>query len=349
MKKKLLTAVLALGAMITSSAQNSLIFDGPTPTEVEAGQSITINFTYESDIEQPSSQFEIFLTDSDGIFGGNTAVSIGGGVFPTLAATTGPTSGTATLNVGAGVTPSADLDPGLTYRIFGKLGDDSAFLNNNAPAPEVTVLAATVLPDYDLRYDDARPLIIQRGSSVTINYEYTAIENVSIQFQVFLADSPSIFGGESSTDVAGTFNLVDLPATNGYESSTVTITIAEETELSANLEPGFDYYVFGQLFDPAQNTFRWLLNGESPLMEIVEPTLSTTEFTNDLDEVFYNNSSNSLEIKANLSGKILDIYDLTGKKVQSTSNLNNTSLDVSNLPSGLYIAIIENQFLKFIK
>lgn len=347
MKKKLLSAVLALGAMIASSAQNSLVFDSAIPSEVAPGEQIIINFTYELEIED-TVQIQIFETDDPGVFGGSVANGLDTEFpFPVLPATNGPTQGSVTINISSGRVPSSLLDAGNSYRIFGQLGNGVASASVNGAFPEITVTD----PDFGLIYTDVNPIVTEQGGSVEISYLYSATEPVPIQFQVFSSTGANIFNGDEAS-LDGTFSQPTLPATDGFTEGSITISIPAASPSTEDLmaqNPDANYYLFGQLNVSPTQTINWAVNFEYPLMQIEDPTLSTTEFTNDLDEVFYNNSSNSLEIKANLSGKILDIYDLTGKKVQSTSNLNNTSLDVSNLPSGLYIAIIENQFLKFIK
>lgn len=344
MKKTLLSVALAFGAFFSATAQNFLTFDGPIPTSVEAGTSITIDFTYQSPAQ--GAQFQIFLTDVPGIFGGDVAVGADGGAFPTLAEATTPTASTATINVG-NLTPSADLPEGQEYRIFGKLADDTAFLLVDNAYPVIEITASTSgAPLNSITFDGPVPTTVEAGSSITLEYTYVSQEQGS-QFEIFLTDVPGIFGGQTAEAVLGG-EFPTLTAVTEPTAGTVTITVPAGVTPSADLPEGQEYRIFGKLADDSDN---WSANGAYPIIEITAPTpdLSVSEFSRDSNEVYFNSTSNSLVINTNVSRATLNIFDITGKIVLELANPSNSDLDLSFLPSGLYIARIGNQFLKFVK
>jgi len=344
MKKTLLSAALAFGAFFGATAQNSLTFDGPIPTSVEVGTSITLDFTYQSPAQ--GSQFQIFLTDVPGIFGGEVLVGADGGAFPDLAEATTPTASTATINVG-NLTPSADLPEGQEYRIFGKLFDDSANWSVDGAYPVIEITASTSgAPLNSLTFDGPVPTTVEAGSSITLEYTYVSQEQGG-QFEIFLTDVPGIFGGETAEAVPGG-EFPTLTAVTEPTAGTVIITVPEDVTPSADLPEGQEYRIFGKLADDSDN---WSANGAYPIIEITAPVpdLSISEFASDSNDVFFNSTSNSLVIDTDVNGAALNVFDITGKNVVTVANPSNTTLDFSYLPSGLYIARIGNQFLKFVK
>ena len=73
-----------------------------------------------------------------------------------------------------------------------------------------------------------------------------------------------------------------------------------------------------------------------------DASLSTTDFeTTSLS--FYLNTTNSIiNIEGNTNISKLELFDITGKKVLETTNINNNSIDISSLKAGIYLLSIYN-------
>ena len=82
----------------------------------------------------------------------------------------------------------------------------------------------------------------------------------------------------------------------------------------------------------------WTFIGE--LTEYENCTLSNIDFQSSLIKIYPNPTSDILNIEG-LEVEKVDIYDAKGSLVQKT--LNNNQVDISNLSSGNYILIINDQ------
>lgn len=76
----------------------------------------------------------------------------------------------------------------------------------------------------------------------------------------------------------------------------------------------------------------------------VNPTLGTSDIGTVGINAFYKSTTQSIELSSDTNIDTVNVYGISGKMVFSTNvNDANKSIDVSNLSSGLYIAIITNE------
>jgi hypothetical protein len=73
---------------------------------------------------------------------------------------------------------------------------------------------------------------------------------------------------------------------------------------------------------------------------------SVSENTTDLFSIYPNPTTDILNIKGDLTGKIIEILDISGKSHIKTLN---KSIDVSDLTTGVYFLKVDNSVKKFIK
>ncbi|WP_435133089.1 T9SS type A sorting domain-containing protein [Formosa sp. A9] len=188
-------------------------------------------------------------------------------------------------------------------------------------------------------YDDGSPAITgssrrlyQKVEGLTIGNEYT----FSVESRSEAMDTPSevyllnteITGedginanGESDESVDGfmmitddydefTLNSVTFTATNTF----VVVYVRSLSSINEETEVFYDNF------------------------SLVEGTLSTEEFSNVNFQIYPNPTTNLLHFKSHGSDdlKTVELYDVLGKKVLSTSVSNNV-LDVSNMAKGIYV------------
>lgn len=349
--KKILLLLSVLSSMSYINAQYSISYDSMDPITVVAGQSITLNYTYSASMEVDA-QFQIFETDVPQIFGGTTADGTTVAEFPTLAVATDQAN-TITLTIPANFPLSSSLS-GTEYRIFGKLSsaletdatEDVFWANGSGEYPQIIVTA----PNYSITYDSANPITVAPGQSVTLDYTYSASMDVTAQFQIFEADSPTIFGG-ATNNASAVIATPNLTAGSNVATS-VTLDIPSDFPASSTLS-GTNYYIFGKLSSSdnsdANSDADWSVSGNYPEI-IVDETLSTDDITFDSNKLYFNNASASLVINNSIQTESLSIFNTTGKKIYEIDNLKDTStINLSALPKGLYIARSDSKYLKFVR
>ncbi|MFD2564832.1 T9SS type A sorting domain-containing protein [Aquimarina rubra] len=353
MIRTLFSFLLCFGSISSITAQYSISYDSANPVTVAAGESIVLDYTYTASMEV-GAQFQIFETDNAAIFEGSTANGTGVAEFPTLSIATNQ-AGQITLNIPPDFPSSASLASGIEYRIFGKLSsagnpDGMGDVDWRIGGTEYPLIVITP-PAYSITYDFTAPLTVAAGESVTLNYTYSASMDVGSQFQIFEADSPTIFNGSTNT---GTSVNVTPNLTAGSDVVTsVTIDIPTDFPQSSTLS-GTSYYIFGKLAnasnpDGGALDATWSVNGNYPEI-IVSGVLSTNEFDFDKKEMYFDYATASLVLSDSFRTEGLQIYNTNGKRVLNMPNVDNANqINLSQLPRGLYIVKTDITSLKFIR
>lgn len=179
---------------------------------------------------------------------------------------------------------------------------------------------------------------LNTNASVTINYN--ADVEGQYQFQVFPKnpDNSINFGAGGTSIFAG--GILPAAPTGGVFTSSPT-----DLYVAPNFMLG-DYIWFIKITVGGVDYF----TASNQLVSIVA-TLSTNSFSIDSNELFINHKLKSLEINnIKLGSKSASIYDITGKKALDSIKLNdNTSVDISNLQTGVYVLVTnDNRRLKFV-
>ncbi|WP_299261623.1 T9SS type A sorting domain-containing protein [uncultured Aquimarina sp.] len=168
--------------IIVTSPPYSITYDSANPVSVEAGESITLNYTYSASMDV-ATQFQIFEADVPGIFGGTTANGTGVLVTPTVTAGTDVAT-TVTLDIPSDFPASSSLS-GTKYYIFGKL---SSAENSDASSdadwsvageyPEITVSSTLSINDFTA-FDRDKLYFNNTSTSLVIN-DTNEIKSLSI-------------------------------------------------------------------------------------------------------------------------------------------------------------------------
>ena len=231
----------------------------------------------------------------------------------------------------------------------------NAWQSNGRPSPALDAFKEGVVTDVEqvtVNGFVANP--VEEGKNVTTNLTYTA-NTATDYFYVGLFRRNSS-GGWLQTIVQSTDNQFMIPSTGVNVPTQVTLSIPVGTTPSASLTNGEYYDVSVELW-----TAGWgakLSSSLSPKLTIATAgSLGLEKKNSENGLVFYPNPvSNVLNIK-NPDGKeiqFLKITNILGKTVYSNDNvLNQNTIDVSNLSSGIYILSVqsggETQNFKFQK
>ena len=193
---------------------------------------------------------------------------------------------------------------------------------------------------YSISYagDTGGEYSVEEGTSITINYTYTADADYTGQFQIFQADNAGIFGGTNEG-----FESLGAAHTTGTDlAGSVTFDIPLGFTLTDDLPMGDAYYLFGKVGAPDDSDALnyWALDGVYPTLIVVAEgtTLSAPSFNiGDDVALHFNNATKSLDIQKDLNEK-LSVYDMTGRMIATVDAKQGTSLNLSTLNAGVYIA-----------
>jgi hypothetical protein len=184
------------------------------------------------------------------------------------------------------------------------------------------------------------------GKTIKVDFKYTVAADGYIFCGINLLNDWTyvsyVGGGELSPAPAGT----DV-------TGSITFTIPEGTTPSSSLTGALNYKINIEL---KTSTFDWLA-GAYPAtpINLTAASLSTNDFEKDLISVFPNPANDILQLKGMENTKIsqVSISNVLGKKVLSTSEIKNNSIDISNLNPGIYMISISSENsekrIKFIK
>jgi len=91
-------------------------------------------------------------------------------------------------------------------------------------------------------------------------------------------------------------------------------------------------------------------NTDGVSISVIGSVLSTTDFNTSTFKIYPNPVSNILSISGILNSSSASVFDLNGKKLLETELSNvNSSIDLTTIPSGIYLLNLEGKSFKFIK
>ncbi len=197
---------------------------------------------------------------------------------------------------------------------------------------------------YSIAYsgDQGGVFTVEVGSTLAINYTYSAAAETGSQFQVFSTPLPGIFDG-GTPDVAEDANITFANPTLAAGTDVVTtldINVPLETTLSADLPSDREYRIFGKLAPTGASEAFWEVGGAYPVLNVVASgTLGTNSFNTpgQAATLYMNNATKSLIISRSLDSS-LNIVDMTGRVVMTVDASETKSVSLASLRSGIYFA-----------
>lgn len=248
------------------------------------------------------------------------------------------------LTIPASTIPTANLTGNLNYKIKVELRDSgNNYLAGEFPNTQINFTAATVTNA--ISFTGTPFTTAEIGSTVAIGYQYSLAQPGQIYCAIELQNGftfVSTVVGEFLSPVAAGSNVPD----------TFNFLIPNTTVPTASLPSGQNYKLKIEL----RNSTGGYLTGQFPNTEInFTPNLSTSNFENNIFNIYPNPTNDFLNIKGieNTPISQVIIMDMLGKKVLATSQLDSNKIDVSNLKSGIYLMTISvnniQKTIKFIK
>ena len=218
------------------------------------------------------------------------------------------------------VTPAPDVNFDTTAELANWSGNGNA--TATAAADDLTMDITGNTPK--ITYNCAFAPTTWNINSVRIGYDNTNSTNTVLRFK----HSNAVSGGDNYIDETITANgsgVLDIALDNAewvdkVELIEILIRNAGNTDAS-NGQIVFDFIEF-----------------------YFNPTLSVERFdANSVFSLYPNPANDTISIKGNNTITQVSVFDLTGKKVLTSNQLKNNSLDISKLKSGVYLVQIEDQ------
>lgn len=349
--KLLLMAALIFGVAYSHAQSNSITVTSTLPTTVEIGESVTVTYEYTLAANATDQQIKIGFNEvnSSGGYVGNGDAAYSGGLG--IGATTGTVSGSMTFTVTK--PESASLAAGNKYvydiSIQENGGSYQTYASATESGTEITVNPASGVINA-ISVTNTLPTTAAQGEMFDVNLDYSANQEAIIQ--VGICSQGSSDNSSEWGDFAWLKDYyVNIPAaTTGTEQTTVTIEVPTNAALSSTFTGYKRYRILINLLDPSYNTIATANTVIDPFT--ITAALNTTDANANGIAIYPNPVSSSLNINPQLlQANTIWIHDLMGRTVSLLKNTKSlTSVDVSQLSSGIYILKTDNkkQF-KFIK
>jgi hypothetical protein len=249
-------------------------------------------------------------------------------------------TGSFNITIPNGTTPTANLTGLQNYKISIELKSLPSFtwIAGDYPPTQLNFTAsATVTPSISVT---SIPTSTQVGTNLTVNYKYT----VASAGKVSIAVTKN--GGTNPWDYISTVGYMELdPAIAGTDvTGAFTVAIPAETTPTSVLTGNESYRVTLELKDGSANWLAGDYNNTNYNFTAAPLGIDKKNLANKLS-VYPNPVTDVLRIANadNLANASFSIVDILGKTVVQSKTLNNDSIDVSNLSSGVYILSVSSE------
>jgi len=325
--------------VVTLEQGNSISFDSSLTSSASIGETIDINYIYNSDVAA-SVSVALNLYASDGSYkktvSFNTAdVSSGTAISTSIA-----------LDIPSDVDASSVLTDGDYYKFVIELKNGATWLAGDYPSTVVTLWLEDSISFTEF------PTEVTAGSSFDIGYSY-----FTSQTQATVTCALNLYNSDGTVKDYITSFQKEVGQVTNFTNELINLTIPSGTYIAptADLESG-EYYKFvimligeyiGQTYQYAVDEDEFLVTGTS---------LSGGEAVKKYNtiSVYPNPSSESLKIEGFSKGEKLEVqvFDITGMQVLK-QQLETPIIDISRLNEGMYILRVANgnqhKTLKFSK
>ena len=258
-------------------------------------------------------------------------------------------TGSFNITIPSSTTPTANLTAPQNYKIAIEL-KSLPFYNliaGDYPETQLNFTAATaVTPAISVT---SIPTSTQVGTNLAVNYKYTAVSPGKVAVAI------TKNGGVNAWDYISTVGYVELdPAVAGTDvTGTFNVAIPAETTPTSALTGNENYRVTLELRELKDAGSKWLAGDYSTVgynFTAAPLSIDKKKLINGVS-VYPNPVSDVLKIANanNLAKASFNIVDVSGKTVVQSKALNNDSIDVSNLSSGVYVlsVISEEGYKRF--
>jgi hypothetical protein len=335
MKNKITLALLL--AITSFSGWSQSVSFTSVPTSTPIGTYITINYKY-------TLASAGRLVCGINLFNDWTYISTVGyaELNPAVAGT--DVTGTFTILIPSGTTPTASLTGLQNYKINLELKDASNnYLTGDYSVQNYNFTAAPVIPAISFT---SVPTSTPVGTNLVINYKYTApAAGGKVVCGINLFDDWTYIS---------TVNYAELnPAVAGTDvTGTFTVLIPSDTTPTTSLT-GLQNYKIGLELKDASDT--WLAGDFNQNYNLTPSSLGINDFDYNKLSVYPNPVENVLKIDntKDLSNLSFRIVNVAGQTVQKSKILNDEGINVSGLKTGIYFLSVNSENgskqIKFIK
>lgn len=335
MRKKICTLVAASIASF-SFAQTGSIAIVSIPEQASAGETITIQLTYTSDV-QVNVSVELFRTQE-------SSVNCDYGTWQTATSVSDKAAGTdipvsISFTIPPATTPTASLtnrDYSFQFKLIPSAGGTDFGHNNNTQDNIIEILPSTTVID-NIDFVTTPPASVAKGGTVTFDFDYTLTEtrNVKAGMAVYTTAGEYVRNAEvGGTEVAQYFTDEEATTTTPVQK-TATITIPAGLPASTELAAGEVYKLGVSIF-----TTSWshILDKKVDITITSGTDIATIE-TLDLTIA---QQGNVYEISCASVILNVTVISATGAMVQAPILIQGSqaTIETSNLAKGTYIVQI---------
>jgi GH18 family chitinase len=173
------------------------------------------------------------------------------------------------------------------------------------------------------------------------NINFPTTGSYLIEYRV----ASAVNGSKISSDLnAGSIQLgsLDIPNTGGWQNWQ---TISQTVNVNAGT---YNFGVFIQNTGVNLNWFRITKSGSALIAKIASPEIAVTKDIPNLS-VYPNPTENILSFNAEVSGATVSVINSENGVTVSVQKVNNNSIDVSGLKTGIYLILVEKDGIKTVR
>lgn len=332
MKKQLLFLLLCATISFNGWAQ-SVTITSVISNPIEIGTVLKVDYKY-------TVAADSYIFCGINLLNDWTYVSFVAGQGLDLAVAGTDVTGSFNITIPSGTIPTANLTAPQNYKIAIELKSLPSYtwIAGDYPATQLNfTAAAAVTPSISVT---SIPTSTQVGTNLVVNYKYTAASAGKVSVAV------TKNGGANAWDYIGPVGYMVLdPAIAGTDvTGAFTVAIPAETTPTSALTGNENYRVTLELKDAGDI---WLAGDYSTVgynFTAAPLGVNKNNLVNELS-LYPNPATDVLKIANanNLSNASFSIVDILGKTVVRSKTLNNDSIDVSNLSSGVYILSVSSE------
>jgi Secretion system C-terminal sorting domain len=325
-----------------SSAAVPAISITSIPASTQVGTNLVVNYKYTA---ASAGKTSIAVTKNGGANPWDFISTVGYiELDPAVAGT--DVTGTFTVPIPSTTTPTSALTGNENYRVVLELKNATGtWLAGDYSTVGYNFTAATVTPAISIT---SIPASTQVGTNLVVNYKYTAASAGKTSIAV------TKNGGANPWDFISTVAYIELdPAVAGTDvTGTFTVPIPSTTTHTSALTGNENYRVVLELKNA---TSTWLAGDYSTVGYNFTESLNTNAFENSIISIYPNPTNDFIFVKGIENTPIdqVTVFDMLGKKVFASSQLNADKIDVSNLNSGIYMLTVSSdnsqKTIKFVK
>lgn len=336
--------VLVFAGVLVASigfAQTGSISIVSLPASIEAGETVTLQLTYTSDVEVTVTA-QLFQTQEGSLNPDYDTYQAEFHSQNNAAGTDVPVSITFTVPVTT--TPTASLTNRqytFTFKLTSTTGATDFGWFNGTQDNIVEILAAPILID-NINFKTNPPTTAALGQTISFDFEFTLTEtrNVKAGLAVYTTSGDYVRNAEvAGTEVAQYFSDEDETTTTPV-TKTASILIPSGLETTAQLNANEVYRVAITIF-----TTDWVYITDKKVPITITATTDIANNTTQAVQAIPLSSGLAYRIRSEYSIDAITIYGIQGNVISTPVSISDTEAEISTagLASGVYTIVVSTQ------